>query len=225
MREPLVLSKSSGIPCFPFHKEPARDCLLYQLLQKFPVQKRLDWPEGFEGGISHRLDVPTSGQILVAQDPEHLMEMRALFSEKKLLKIYYFLSEKEPRWRENIISIPIAHDRKRSKRMVVQRGQNTPKKGKWLSAETKFTHIHEYSGVNLWRATMRTGVMHQIRIHAAFAGIGLLGDRLYGGGEAPEYFPSHFALHHYGVQYSKWNVQKISLPKWWPKWTKNMDLG
>jgi len=67
--------------------------------------------------------------------------------------------------------------------------------------------------------------MHQIRIHAAFAGIALLGDRLYGGGEAPEYFPSSFALHHYGVQYSEWNIQNIAMPMWWPKWTKNVDLN
>lgn len=224
MRDPLVLSKPSGLPCFPFHRNPEVDCLLYQLLQEYPEQKEQDWPKGFEGGISHRLDVATSGQILVALDPEHLIEMRRLFSEKKLLKIYYFLSQKEPKWKENRVCAPIAHDRRRSKRMVVQRGKNTPKRGKWLSAETSFRQLGSHSGIHLWQARMKTGVMHQIRIHAAFAGIGLLGDRLYGGGEAPEYFPSRFALHHYGVQYSEWNVQKIPLPKWWPAWTKNLDL-
>ena len=71
---------------------------------------------------------------------------------------------------------------------------------------------------------MKSGVMHQIRLHAAFGGIALLGDRLYGGGEKAEYFPSLFALHHYGIEYSGWKLQQIPLPKWWPKWTKNLDL-
>ena len=86
MREPLVLSKPSGIPCFPFHSSPGSDCLLHRLLQKYPEQENKGWPDGFEGGIAHRLDVATSGQILVALDPEHLIEMRALFAKKKLQK-------------------------------------------------------------------------------------------------------------------------------------------
>ncbi len=224
MKKPLVLSKPAGLPCFPFHKNPEKDCLLYRLLEQYPAQREQDWPEGFSGGIAHRLDIPTSGQILVALDREHLMEIRSLFAEKRMLKTYYFLSGKEPKWTDNTISLPIAHDRRKARRMVVQRGKNTPKKGKWLPAETHFTLMGSQSGIHLWRAKMRSGVMHQIRIHAAFIGIGLLGDRLYGGGEKAEYFPSLFALHHYGIQYSEWNTQPIPLPRWWPKWTKKLVL-
>jgi 23S rRNA pseudouridine1911/1915/1917 synthase len=224
MREPLVLSKPSGIPCFPFHSSPGSDCLLHRLLQKYPEQENKGWPDGFEGGIAHRLDVATSGQILVALDPEHLIEMRALFAKKKLQKTYYFLSERKVPWKKNSLALPIAHERRRAKRMIVQRGQNTPKKGKWYPAETFFEHVKGRFGLHLWKAQMRTGVMHQIRAHGSFAGIALLGDRLYAGGEAPKYFPVNFALHHYGVQYDEWNLQKIPLPEWWPKWTKDLNL-
>ena len=224
MKKPIVLSKKSGLPCFPFHSDVEADCLLHRLLQEYPEQKDKVWPAGFEGGIAHRLDVATSGQILVALDPEHLIEMRALFARKKLQKTYYFLSSRKVPWTKNSIALPIAHERRRSKRMIVQRGQHTPKKGKWHPAETFFQHVKGQSGLHLWRAQMRTGVMHQIRAHASFAGIALLGDRLYAGGETPKDFPVDFALHHYGVQYGEWNVPKIPLPQWWPTWTRNLKL-
>ena len=108
--------------------------------------------------------------------------------------------------------------------MVVQRGRNTPKKGRWLDAETHFQHIFSQSEIHLWRAKMRTGVMHQIRIHAAFCGIALLGDRLYGGGDSPDDFPSLFALHHRGIETTAFTVDPASLPEWWPEWTMGLDL-
>ena len=83
--------------------------------------------------------------------------------------------------------------------MVVQRGRNTPHRGKWMSAVTRFQHLKS-NGVHLWQATMCTGVMHQIRLHATIAGLALVGDTLYGGGATPSYFPSDFALHHCGIE-------------------------
>jgi hypothetical protein len=72
----------------------------------------------------------------------------------------------------------------------------------------------------MWEATMKTGVMHQIRLHAAIAGLALVGDRLYGGGDAPSFFPGDFALHHCGVVSERWNVPTVPLPDWWPLWTQ-----
>ena len=147
-----------------------------------------------------------------------------MFAEKRMLKTYYFKWKKNQNGLRIAISLPIAHDRRKARRMVVQRGKNTPKKGKWLPAETHFTLMGSQSGTHLWRARMRSGVMHQIRIYAAFIGIGLLGDRLYGGGEKAGYFPSLFALHHYGIQYSEWNIQPIPLPIWGVKMDKKLVL-
>ena len=60
-----------------------------------------------------------------------------------------------------------------------------------MPATTSFRRL---SG-RCWEATMSTGVMHQIRAHAAFLGIPVLGDRRYGGG--PE-VDGGFHLHHRG---------------------------
>ena len=223
---PIVLCKRSGVSCFPFRKDPTRNCMLTELLTQFPQQES-SWPVGFDGGIAHRLDVSTSGQLLVARTETQLEELRQDFMKKQLLKRYVFLTQKTVPWTTNTLSFPIGHDKQNRRKMIVQRGQNTPHRGKWYSAQTQLTFIASASdstsasGLHLWQATMRTGVMHQIRLHAAFAGLALVGDRLYGGGDSPSYFPSHFALHHCGIQSERWNVPDVPVPAWWPKWTQN----
>ena len=196
--------------------------MLAHLLREHPRQNQV-WPTGFEGGIAHRLDVSTSGQLLVAKTPQILSALREDFSKKNLLKRYRFLTIKEVPWKHNEIAFPMAHHKSNRRKMVVQRGKNTPHRGKWLPAHTTFNHIASKDGLYLWEATMKTGVMHQIRLHAAIAGLALLGDRLYGGGGPPEYFPSDFALHHCGIESQRWSVDAVAIPEWWPDWTHGIE--
>jgi 23S rRNA pseudouridine1911/1915/1917 synthase len=215
----FVLNKSSGLPCFPLHGDPESDSMLRRLYDEHPRHAELNWPEGFAGGLAHRLDIPTSGQLVVANSLAELGYLRGLFTHKKLLKSYLFLSSKTVSWTHNTASAAIAHDRSHKKRMVVQRGKSTPHRGKWLPAQTTFRLLGSQDGLSLWRAEMRSGVMHQIRLHAAFAGIALAGDSLYGGGAAPDFFPSTFALHHLGMQGDSLDLEQLPCPDWWPHWT------
>ena len=209
----LLLSKPSGIPVFP-KKGTNEDSVLMRLFSQEPHRTTIEWPEGFAGGIVHRLDTPTTGGLLVAENPEYVSHLRDMFSEKIFEKRYLFLSAKEPRWEEHCCDVPLAHDKKKKGNMVPKRGNNTPHRGKWYTAKTSFRHLGRKEGVSLWEAKMRSGVMHQIRVHAAFLGVALLGDRRYGGGVSPEYFPSSFALHHH--QIGDW--PKVLIPDWWPQW-------
>ena len=195
--------------------------MLDSLLRNHPMQRQ-EWPDGFDGGIAHRLDVPTSGQVLVAKSPQILSALREDFSNKKLLKRYRFLTLKEVPWTKHDITFPLAHHKSNRRKMVVQRGHNTPHRGKWFPAQTTFRYLCSQDGVHLWEASMRTGVMHQIRLHAAIAGLALLGDRLYGGGESPVYFPSDFALHHCGLESTRWQIPSVCIPEWWPDWTHSI---
>ena len=61
---------------------------------------------------------------------------------------------------------------------------------------------------------MRSGVMHQIRVHAAFLGVALLGDRRYGGGVSPEYFSEFLCF----VSPTIGDWPKVQVPDWWPSW-------
>lgn len=210
----FAVIKPAGLPVFPPHSDPGGDCVLARLLSEHPEQTD-NWPEGFAGGIAHRLDIPTSGMLLVARTPADLVWLRGLFSDKKLVKTYALMTVKNPPWSQHVISADLAHDRRRKKRMVVRRGANTPHRGRWLAAQTTFTRQTEAGALWRWQAVMRTGVMHQIRAHAGFAGLALVGDRLYGGGGSPVGFPVSFALHHLGLVGSDLAPPQVAVPQWW----------
>lgn len=220
----LALVKPAGLPVFPPHADPAGDCLLRRLLEAHPEQGEPPWPPGFEGGLAHRLDNPTSGLLIAARDPDSLAWIRSLFQEKRLLKTYSLISARPVPWRDNQTALELGHDPRRKDRMVVRRGANTPCRGAWIEASTRFQRQETVALGARWQAQMRSGVMHQIRVHAAFLGIALLGDRLYGGGLplGPESLPGlpegvPFLLHHHGVRARDLDLPACPLPDWWPR--------
>lgn len=209
---PRTLHKPAGLPVFPPHSDPTGACVLASLRAADPTVTAHDWPDGFEGGIAHRLDVPTSGALLCANTPAELAWIRSRFSEGHLSKTYRFLAAKQVPWREHLCDRPLAHDRRRKQRMIVQRGASTPHRGRWYPAHTTFRHLRD----NLWEAVITTGVMHQIRVHAAFVGLPLLGDHLYGGGKVSAAEAGRtFCLHHVGLtDNDALRTAKVPLPKW-----------
>jgi 23S rRNA-/tRNA-specific pseudouridylate synthase len=205
--------KPAGIPVFPLREQPDADCVLRRLLDAEPWRSGREWPPGFEGGLTHRLDTSTSGALLVADDPEELDRIRQAFTEKRWLKTYRLLASRNPPWDENRCERAIGHDLRHKGRMVVQRGRETPHRGRWYEAETSFRRLHG----TLFEAQMRTGVMHQIRVHAAFLGIPLLGDARYGGGKTPTHADTgvSFFLHHVGMLGPNgWATTPVATPAW-----------
>ena len=207
-----TLAKPAGLPVFPPHADPEGDCVLARLLVEEKWRAGVAWPEGFAGGIAHRLDISTSGALLVADDVEALARVRSWFSDHQLSKTYRLLAARDVPWDENRCDLPIAHDPRRKGRMVVKRGQATPHRGRWYPAETRFRRVVG----RVFEAHMRTGVMHQIRVHAAFLGIPLAGDRRYGGGELPDAPPGvTFYLHHLGIEGPDgFRSDPVPLPGW-----------
>ncbi|MFT4623022.1 MAG: 23S rRNA pseudouridine1911/1915/1917 synthase [Myxococcota bacterium] len=196
--------KPAGVPVFPPHADPQGACVLATLLADEPWRSDVEWPEGFAGGIAHRLDVKTSGALLVADDAEETLDIREAFATRRFLKTYRFIAARDVQWSTHKCELPIAHDRRRRSRMIVQRGKATPHRGQWHDAETRFKRL----GPRLWEATIRTGVMHQIRVHAAFVGLPLVGDSQYGGG------PGTFSLHHMGMFGAGRRTEPVPLPHW-----------
>jgi 23S rRNA-/tRNA-specific pseudouridylate synthase len=193
---------------FPPHDDPGGDCLVARILAEDPDRARVAWPEGFEAGVVHRLDTGTSGAVALADDLDDLERLRELFRAHRLVKTYRLVVARDPRWDENRCDRSIAHDPRHKGRMVVQRGPSTPHRGRWLPADTSFRRIEG----TLFEATMSTGVTHQIRVHAAFLGIPLAGDRRYGGGDDP----AGFRLHHVG--FAGGGVASAPVP--WPEWAR-----
>lgn len=207
------LSKAPGITVLPRRQRPESLSLLAAVLDEDPWRADVPWPVGFAGGLAHRLDVPTSGVVLLADDLAELHWLRDLFARHVLHKTYLFESARDVPWDRSRCDLPLAHDRRHRGRMVVQRGRSTPHRGRWFPAETELQRVDGH----LWAATMRTGVTHQIRVHAAFLGLALAGDRRYGGGP-PLDGPASFRLHHVGLRGPGLRTDPVPLPGWASRW-------
>ena len=195
--ERIALYKPSGLPVFPPHGRPAGECLLHWWLGHGGVAA--DWPPGFDGGLAHRLDNRTDGLVIAARNPGALARLRQQFSAGILRKFYRFRSGARVDFTETLCELPIGHHARRGDRMVVQRGAYSRHRGKWYPAWTEFRQIEP----GIWGAEIRTGVMHQVRVHGAAVGLPLDDDPLYGGA------PGDFLLQHYRIMGPHW---EFSLP-------------
>lgn len=205
----MTFDKPSGVPVFPPHADPAGDCVLARLLAAEPGRGAGPWPAGFEGGIAHRLDTDTSGAVLVADDPAELARIRAAFVSGALRKSYRLRSAREVPWDENVCDRELAHDATHRGRMIVRRGPDTPHRGRWYPAHTEIRRL----GSGLWAVVITTGVTHQIRAHAAFVGLPIVGDRRYGGG-APLPGGPALCLHHVGLVGPGIATTEVETPEW-----------
>ena len=152
--------KPSGLPVFPPHRDPEGDCVLHRLLEAEPWRRAVPWPKGFQGGIAHRLDVPTSGALVVADDVKALAVIRTQFADGRLRKTYRFQAARSVPWNDNCCERAIAHAKGNKRKMVVQRGANTPHRGRWYPASSAFTRLSD----DLWQVVITTGVMHQLSL-------------------------------------------------------------
>jgi 23S rRNA pseudouridine1911/1915/1917 synthase len=209
----IHLLKPPGVFVFPPHDDPDGDCVLRRLLAVAPEQADA-LPEDVDsrawaGGILHRLDRWTSGLLVAARHPDAFVRGRAAFASHRLSKVYRFLSGASPAWTENRIDAPLAHDPRRRTKMVWKRGKDTPHRGRWYPAATAFRIVQTVARGTIWEARMSTGVMHQIRVHAAAVGIPLLGDRLYGGAPGERYH-----LHHCTIEGWPGGAPVAPAPEW-----------
>ena len=113
----VAWNKPPGIPVFPPHADPEGDCLLRQ-----SGLDPVGWDPKFAGGLAHRLDTPTSGQVLSAKSTTDLDWLRASFVAGRLRKVYRFVSARSVPWDEHVVDTPIAHHKKKRAVMIVKRG-------------------------------------------------------------------------------------------------------
>ena len=130
----------------------------------------------WEGAILvHRLDMWTSGLLLVAKTMEAYHHLQRQFEEHTVKKKYLALVEGAPAVEHGVIDLPLSSDPINHPRQVVDYEH-----GKRAITEYRVLTRGDMSLLALWPHTGRT---HQLRMHCAHPdGLGcpIVGDELYG---------------------------------------------
>ena len=126
--------------------------------------------------IVHRLDKDTSGLLVFGKSPAANRSLTEQFARRQVHKYYQLVCNR-----------PVQQERFTVRTAIVRTGDRysaqPPGSGGDL-AETHFRVIRRDHAGTWIEAEPVTGRTHQIRVHAAFVQLPILGDPLYGGGPA-----------------------------------------
>ena len=162
-------------------------------------------PASPELHLVHRLDLGTSGLLVVAKSSEAARRLSELFRTHDLERVY---------------RLAVAGD------LPAEQTVDEPIEGR--PARTTFSKVDHRAGVTLVEARLETGRTHQIRLHAQHMGHPVLGDRRYG--QPTQHDPPRLALHArvLGFRHPATN-QPTRFEREWPAdlqdWWQALELG
>lgn len=174
-----VIDKPAGIPSHPIslldtntvtHWAFARDAQLYA-----------EFSESQPTVAVHRLDTNTTGLLIVAKTSRAYAYWRDLFHRHDVEKTYHALTTDEGGDRdcdEFTIESWIGHDPDDSTRMKAALDP-AELQGPSYQCTTHAKILKRENGRALIEVTCRSGITHQVRVHLAFAGFPLIGDKKY----------------------------------------------
>ncbi|HFQ89021.1 MAG TPA: RluA family pseudouridine synthase [Desulfobulbus sp.] len=166
----VVVDKPGGLLAVPGRGAHMQDCVASRI--------RAHFPGCIEQPAVHRLDMDTSGLMLLARTRQAHRVLSLQFQQRRVGKTYVALLDGDVRGSSGTIRLAFRLDPGNRPRQV-------------------FDPVHGKPGVTRWRVLAReggrtrvefvplTGRTHQLRLHAAHrSGLGcpIVGDRLYGSG-------------------------------------------
>jgi 23S rRNA pseudouridine1911/1915/1917 synthase len=123
-------------------------------------------------GVVHRLDVGTSGVMVVAASDRAYSALKRAFRNREVDKVYHALVQGYPSPSSGTIDAPIGrHPSSSWKFAVVREGRHSI---------THYDTVEVFPGATLVEVHLETGRTHQIRVHFQAERHPLVGDALYG---------------------------------------------
>lgn len=124
-------------------------------------------------GVVQRLDVGTSGLMVVAKSERAYTLLKRAFRDRTVDKVYHALVQGFPDPHVGTIDAPIArHPGHDWKMAIIAGGRNSV---------THYETLEVFRGATLLEVHLETGRTHQIRVHTQAIGHPCVGDPLYGG--------------------------------------------
>jgi len=167
----LVLNKPSGLLSVPGRGADKQDCLSARVQGRYP-----------DALIVHRLDMATSGLMLMARGLEAQRALSRAFAEREVHKRYQAVVDgiasvdAPDEW--SVIDLPIALDWPNRPLRIIDANLGKPSVTRWRVLQTDLAH--NLSSLELEPVTGRS---HQLRVHLRALGHPILGDALYASAE------------------------------------------
>ena len=166
----LVLVKPAGLLSVPGRGADKQDCASARAQQQ--------WPGAL---VVHRLDMATSGLLLMARTPDVQRALSHAFAQREVEKHYQAIvqgcmsaPESQGGWGD--IELPIAADWERRPLRVIDHERGKPSHTRW-----RVLAMDEAAQTTRLELSPITGRTHQLRLHLAAIGHAILGDALYAG--------------------------------------------
>ncbi|WP_037473373.1 RluA family pseudouridine synthase [Simplicispira psychrophila] len=162
----LVLAKPAGLLSVPGRGADKQDCASARASQP--------WPGAL---VVHRLDMATSGLLLMARTPAVQRALSQAFAEREVEKRYQAIVQgcmAAPASGWGDIELPIAADWERRPLRVIDHAHGKPSHTRW-----RVLAIDEAAQTTRVELAPVTGRTHQLRLHLAAIGHAILGDALY----------------------------------------------
>ena len=221
----LVINKPAGLAVHGDGKS-AESTLADWILGKYPQTRDIgEFSEKLQAtsyklqtapmpGIVHRLDVGTSGVLIVAKNQPTYLWLKKQFQNRKVNKVYNAFVWGEMKDDRGIIDKPIG----RSKSDFRQRSAERGKKGKIRDAVTHFVVKKrarliggQNTGFSFLEVRPKTGRTHQIRVHLKAIGYPVVGDSLYAPKRPLALGFNRLALHAFSIEFENSTHKKISV--------------
>lgn len=150
------------------------DMTIADTVKKF-IKARDNKPGNVFLGITHRLDRPTSGTLVLAKTSKALSRMNELFRKGEVDKYYWAAVSPAPKNKEDSLTSWMFRDRKKNKSFA----HNSKSDGRKL-AKLKYKEIAKGDNYTLLEIELITGRHHQIRAQLSSIGSYIKGDLKYG---------------------------------------------
>lgn len=176
----LVLNKPAGLLSVPGKGEDKQDCLSSRVQARYP-----------DALVVHRLDMATSGLMLMARSMAIQRALGTLFERREIHKRYIAVVDGRPTaalgagpggW--SLIDLPIVVDWPRRPLRIIDAERGKPSQTRWRAVA--FDGPTHSTRVELEPVTGRS---HQLRVHLQALGHPILGDRLYAPQDVQERTP------------------------------------
>lgn len=165
----VAVNKPAGMVVHPAYGHQS-GTLVNAVLASWPQTIDVGGPE--RAGVVHRLDKDTSGLILIAKSEATHFALQRQFKRRQVKKTYLALVESHPSPRQGIIEAPIGRNKRHRKRMAIVKGGR--------EARTAYQVVEFFNEHSLLELQPETGRTHQLRVHLAWLGCPVVGDRIYG---------------------------------------------